>query len=78
MVLHNILIDLEDDPTDIEGYDGTEDAPEDNEIPEGRPFNEDAGYGRGRRVSLDAMDEGTLFQTGLYRRKMLLRLKHGA
>ena len=69
MVVHNILIEMDDDPYEIEGYNGDEDLglfelPEDNE--------------RGRQAELrrirelDNQLDTDLHRSGIYRRKLLL------
>lgn len=70
MILHNILTELHDDPTDIEGFDGADDAVDDVEIVEGDRVQEQVAR------TLDGMDDATLYQTGLIRRKELLKFKY--
>lgn len=70
MILHNILTELHDDPTEIEDYVGADKELEDVEALE--------GGGVGERVAerLDHMNDATLYQTGLIRRKELLKFKY--
>lgn len=67
-ILHNILEEFGDDPTEIDGYNGFEDATE------GADVDENILHDRALRiqVALDEMDEADMYQTGLHRRKQLL------
>ena len=69
MVVHNILIEMDDDPYEIEGYNGDEDLGlfelvENNEL--GRQANLD------RIRELDNQLDADLHRSGIYRRKLLL------
>ncbi|KAL5511017.1 hypothetical protein ACEPAG_3736 [Sanghuangporus baumii] len=65
MVVHNILIDLGDDPTLIEDYDGVDELAR---------LRDDTKDGNRRAQEINDFDEVDLYRTGLYRRKALLNL----
>lgn len=64
MVIHNILIGLKDDPTEIDEYDGVDDLPVNREAP------------RNNTREIDNIVDTELYRTGLYRRKRLMELMH--
>lgn len=67
LVIHNILIDLHDDPTQIENFNGEEDPG----VVEWRNEREVRGRERGQGLS-----SSDLYRTGLIRRKWLLDLRN--
>lgn len=73
MVLHNILTELQDDPSEIEDYEEEDEELEDEDIPEG---NQQGGQIGRVAEDLDNMDDNTLYRTGLIRRKHLLEFKY--
>ena len=66
-VIHNILIARGDDPTDIEGYNGIEDAG----LFEPARIGYDVDAVR-RAQNIDNLIDSDLYRTGLYRRKKLI------
>lgn len=72
LIMHNILTELGDDPTTIEGYNGLEDE-DDEEVDEDmrNTLNQEE---RMRQSIVNRMDEEELYRTGLFRRKQLLNL----
>lgn len=67
LVIHNILQEQGDDPSDIEGYNGTEDL---GLFGPARDGNDEDAVLRARNI--DNMIDTNLYRTGLYRRKQLL------
>lgn len=63
-VIHNILQERGDDPSDIEGYNGIEDS---------GLFGHDNDAVR-RANDIENIIDSDLYRTGLYRRKQLLEL----
>lgn len=67
MVIHNILIEMNDDPTDIDGYNGDED------LGLFTPAREERDHDAALRArNVDGMSGTTLYRTGLLRRKQLV------
>lgn len=69
LVIHNILLGRNDDPTEIEGYNGEEDLGLFGLARAG--IDNDAVH---RAQNIDRMVDADLYRTGLHRRKLLLEL----
>lgn len=73
LIMHNILTELGDDPTTIEGFNGLEEVDNNNEVNENMQHtlnNND----QARQNAANRMTEEDLYRTGLLRRKQLLNL----
>lgn len=78
LIMHNILTELGDDPTSIEGFNGLEDGlEEDNEVDENMQ-NHLSEEEQIRQQSVNRMAEEELYRTGLFRRKSLVNLIYEA
>lgn len=66
LVIHNILLEVRDDPTDIDDYDGADDLGLMDLVRRG-----DADAVR-RAREVDSMSDAEMYRTGLYRRKLLM------
>ena len=67
MVIHNILVEMHDDPAEIDGYNGHED------LMLFGPARQGVDAEAVRRVrDIDNMGDSELHRTGIYRRKLLL------
>lgn len=74
MVLHNILIDLDDDTDDMDDFDGNDTGTGANDVRE--DFARDDDDPGPAEDNLDDMDDTTLYRTGLYRWKELLKFSY--
>lgn len=67
MVIHNILVDLNDDPTEIDDYDGSD------ELGLFQPICQGEDEETERQVTeINELEDTILYRTGLYRRKQLM------